>query len=56
VEFLTGDTKEALEAKADALLAHLKPAAATDFDNGVRTSTDTPTDMNALIRGAAGRT
>jgi hypothetical protein len=28
----------------------------TDFDNGVRTSTDTPTDMNALIRGAAGRT
>lgn len=55
-EFLVGDTKAELEAKADALLAHLKPAEATNFDNGVRTSTDTTADMNALIRGAAGRT
>lgn len=56
VEFLTGDTKEEMAAKADALLAHVKPADATDFDNGVRTSTTSAADMNALIRGAAGRT
>lgn len=54
VEFLSGDTKEEIEAKADALLAHLKPADATDFDNGVRT-TATSGDMNAAIRAAAGR-
>lgn len=51
---LHGDTEKELLEDADTLLSQLKPADATDFDNGVRT-TATSGDMNAAIRAAAGR-
>lgn len=54
---LQGSTREELAADADALLADLgkqQQAMAPSFDGGVRTSGPAPTDMNSLIRRAAG--
>ena len=36
MDFLVGDTRQEIEAKADVLMAHTKPNTATDFDSGVR--------------------
>lgn len=55
IDRLRGGTKAEVEADADALLKLVKPADATDFDNGVRTAADGG-DMNQMIRQAAGRT
>jgi hypothetical protein len=54
---LQGTSKEELEADADALLEQLGESQARQtpgYDGGVR-QTARPTDMNALIRQAAGR-
>lgn len=54
---LQGSTKEELEADADALLASLgtqQQRNTPNYDGGVRQSASTPSDMNALIRKAAG--
>lgn len=63
MEFLAGDTREEIEAKADALMAHLKPRAATDFDSGARETVDekkTPEQqhqelLTALLTGGRAR-
>jgi len=55
---LQGSTREELAADADALLADLgrqQQVTAPSFDGGVRTTGPQPTDMNSLIRRAAGR-
>jgi hypothetical protein len=54
-ELLSGDTKEQMEAHADKLLEDLKPTAAIDFDGGVRPGGPAKTDMDSMIRRAAGR-
>lgn len=54
---LQGSTKEELEADADALLKELgetRQRQSPDYDGGVRKQAPAPTDMNALIRRAAG--
>jgi len=54
---LIGATREELEADADDLLATFKPStkvAVPDLDLGSRTPASTPTNMNKLIRQAAG--
>jgi hypothetical protein len=52
---LQGSTKEDLEKDADELLKLVKPG--TSFDGGPRgDQTPPPTDMDAAIRAAAGRT
>jgi hypothetical protein len=52
---LQGETKEELEADADALLKLVKTENATTLDQGARSSTSPGDDMNARIRAAAGR-
>jgi transposase len=42
MEFLSGDDRAEIEKKADALMAHLKPAAARDFDSGPRDVVEKP--------------
>lgn len=54
-KFLTGSTKEELEASADELLAELGDNRRTRLDGGVRDGDDKPSDMDAAIRAAAGR-
>jgi hypothetical protein len=54
---LQGSTREELAADADKLVAELRQQgqlAAPSFDGGVRMTAPAPTDMNALIRRAAG--
>ena len=54
---LQGSTKEELEADADALLKELgetRQRQSPDYDGGVRKPAPASTDMNALIRQAAG--
>ncbi|MEU0940306.1 hypothetical protein [Embleya sp. NPDC005971] len=54
---LQGSTPEEIAADADALvqeLARHQQVTAPSFDGGVRTTGPQPTDMNALIRKAAG--
>lgn len=57
-ERLRGQTAEELEADADKLLSLLGSSLANgkppSFDSGARTTAGQPTDMNALIRRAAG--
>lgn len=55
---LQGSTKDELEADADTLLEELgrqQRAATPSYDGGVRQSAPQTTDMNSLIRQAAGR-
>jgi hypothetical protein len=55
MEFLTGDNRQEVEAKADALMAHLKPNTATDFDSGARETVDerkTPEQQHQEFLGA----
>ena len=56
VQFLTGTTEAEIAASADALLTRLGSAAPKppSFDGGTRTPTATKSDMNSLIRTAAG--
>lgn len=54
---LQGSTKEELEADADSLLKELgetRQRLSPDYDGGVRKPAPASTDMNALIRQAAG--
>lgn len=51
---LRGDTEEEMAADADALLGVLGQRQAPNYDGGVRKPAPAPTDMNALIRRAAG--
>lgn len=59
VEFLTGDSREELEAKADKLLerfnAQQQPPRVGGHDGGPRGTTSAPADMNTLMRQATGR-
>jgi hypothetical protein len=52
---LQGETKEELEADADELLKQVTPQEATDFDGGPRPGGPAKTDMDSMIRRAAGR-
>jgi hypothetical protein len=54
---LRGDTREELEADAEALLTELgeqRQRSTPSYDGGVRTGAPATTDMNALIRQKAG--
>lgn len=54
VDRLRGDTREEIEADADKLLELVKPAP-SGFDGGARTAAPAGSDMNRLLRQAAGR-
>ena len=54
VDRLRGATKQELEADADELMKLVKPSG-SGFDGGTRESTTTKTDINSMIRRAAGR-
>ena len=53
---IQGSTPEEMEADAKALAEEFKANASTTFDGGARGGGDEPTDMNTLMRRAAGRT
>jgi hypothetical protein len=51
---LQGNTKAELEADADEFLKDVKQGSGGQLDGGARGSADTPKDMDAMIREAAG--
>jgi hypothetical protein len=54
-DLLQGATKEELEASAEKLLKHVKAGSGGQLDGGARGTTTSTTDMDTLIRKAAGR-